>query len=42
VINGINFIMEKDLFDAVGKVEVTWNGYGYSVYATGIGASNCG
>jgi len=34
--------MEKDLFDAVGNVEVRWNGYGYSIYATGIGASNCG
>ncbi|MBS7527784.1 hypothetical protein KHM83_13955 [Fusibacter paucivorans] len=40
-IGGVNFIMEKYLFDTVGRVEIRWNGYGYSIYADGVGASSC-
>jgi len=38
-VNGVNFIMEKYLFDSVGQVEVRWNGYGYSIYANGASGS---
>ena len=41
-IHGITFIIEKYLYESMGEISVSWNGYSYSVYATGIGASNCG
>ena len=41
-IHGINFVIEKYLYDSMGEIEVKWNGYSYSVYPTGTGPSSCG
>merc|ERR1711879_289179 len=42
VVEGINFILEKSVYDTVGEVKVEWVGNGYSVQPVNAQESACG
>jgi len=42
VINGINFVVEKTVFDTVGEIKVEWVGNGYVVQPVVSQPSACG
>ncbi|MCD4711738.1 MAG: hypothetical protein K8R73_00510 [Clostridiales bacterium] len=41
-INGVNFVLEKSVFDTVGEIKVEWVGNGYSVQPVTVAPSACG
>jgi len=41
-IDGINFVLEKSVFDEVGEIKVEWVGNGYSVQPVTVQPSACG
>ena len=42
VIEGINFLLEKEVFEENGEISVEWVGNGYSVRPVNQAASGCG
>jgi Fe-S cluster assembly iron-binding protein IscA len=42
VINGVNFVLEKSVYDTVGEIKVEWVGNGYSVQPVVVAPSACG
>lgn len=42
VVEGINFVLEKSVFDSVGEIKVEWVGNGYSVQPVTVQPSACG
>ncbi len=42
VVNGINFVVEKSVYDTVGEIKVEWVGNGYSVQPVKAQESACG
>ncbi|MGX8796141.1 hypothetical protein ACR6HW_08685 [Fusibacter sp. JL298sf-3] len=41
-IHGVNFVVEKAVFDAMGEIKVEWAGNGYSVQPVNVQPSACG
>ncbi len=41
-LHGINFVVEKSVFDTVGEIKVEWVGNGYSVQPVSVQPSACG
>jgi Fe-S cluster assembly iron-binding protein IscA len=42
VVEGVNFVLEKSVFDSVGEIKVEWVGNGYSVQPVNVQPSACG
>ena len=42
VVGGINFVLEKSVYDSVGEIKVEWVGNGYSVQPVNVQPSACG
>lgn len=41
-IHGVNFIVEKTVYDQVGEIKVEWVGNGYAVQPLNVKPSDCG
>ncbi|MDN5352608.1 MAG: iron-sulfur cluster insertion protein [Clostridiales bacterium] len=41
-VNGVNFVLEKSVYDTVGEIKIEWVGNGYSVQPVNPQPSSCG
>lgn len=41
-IHGVNFVIDKDMFESIGEIKVEWVGTGYSVQPVNAQPSACG